>query len=1243
MKSIKFRGRLTSNLSASLVASLFAVVGWSSPGLAQTPILEAGNAIVTGFSGTASLAEQGFDSFVQQDFETVFIDPNSPSLSVLDLQRLPMKTDTDTLANQTKFRVLAQDIGQVFAVTLDNAEHPNIYAAASSAFGLQIVGENSETDEDSPVTLRLVNGQPGAQWADGQFGGLRGGGPGSLWKIDGTSGEISLFASITSNSGPGFGGLTFSALHRQFYLSDLDDGLIYRLSYQGKILSQFNHGIEGRAASGLEPIADDTLDRVDIGLPSFHAQDPSSWGMTAKSRRVHALAVHKQRLYYSVSGQGEVWSIQINSETGDFSGESRLELITSEGETTVIVSDIEFSATGEMLIAERGEVVSTRDYRTFVSDQQTSVRQFQRSSEADPTWVENGQFSDPARTSEGAVAIGLSYQGDNNHLDKGTCQSGLWFTLSPTTKSPGADNLGSVGSLEFRQTGADGVSFVNTAQSFDPLSKGRLGDVDIFEGDCVSTPEKTSTDPDLELSIAPETRQCELGEICSFTIRIKNHGPSDFVSPLTVRARSISNVIFDESADNGAWACKNEGNEISCNQTSIRLVPGANSTLLLKLIPQDDQRVLELCSALKWSDIKIDGLDQRFLDSKKSSVRELQRLLTKEGYKPGPVDGVMGNKTRNAIREFQRDNDLPITGQANEDVMLELTGGTTSESESFILPGGDRLFENNQDCDAVYVMSERHEESLSAMHANQLSAWHRDSRSAIHNPRITRIHRSHDSAWHQEENSRFRNPKRVSKHEVLVSKLHRTRRSLWHVKGMSDTHNPGLSSLHRKYLSAWHLPQLTRLHHPKLSKFHSTDRSNSHIKDRSKIHRQLISNLHLTVSSSLHEKSLSKVHSPEQSDTHQVARSQFHQTGRSKDHIKHQSLQHQRSLSLLHRKQRSSWHKTGTTAIHQPQASASHNLTVSSFHQQTSSRLHAKITSELNEFSPTENLQSEAVRGKSGFRLTRIHLLAKSRSHKKQTSQIHWKTASKKHDQSISTFHQKQRSYNHKTGNSAYHNRLLSRAHQTNSSSAHDQSKSLLHETNRSQGHNRLVSKFHQNQKSTLHLKGRSTYHKRRLSAGHGKRVSKFHEKDRSDNHSSKTSKYHHGTVSRLHIKKGSRWHKLATSEIHDPTVSASQGSAYDGHERNLSRFHQSFDSSLHRAKSSRLHHQRLSQMHLRYKSAWHRSSTSVFRIPTQPAQPLPGLESLPQSANPTFHLPSKSLQNGTQIKVHRTFQSRSF
>jgi len=42
-------------------------------------------------------------------------------------------------------------------------------------------------------------------------------------------------------------------------------------------------------------------------------------------------------------------------------------------------------------------------------------------------------------------------------------------------------------------------------------------------------------------------------------------------------------------------------------------------------------------------------------------IKHAQRLLAKYGYKPGPADGIMGNRTRDAIIKFQQDNDLPVT------------------------------------------------------------------------------------------------------------------------------------------------------------------------------------------------------------------------------------------------------------------------------------------------------------------------------------------------------------------------------------------------------------------------------------------------------------------------------------------------------------------------------------------------------------------------------------------------------
>ncbi len=46
------------------------------------------------------------------------------------------------------------------------------------------------------------------------------------------------------------------------------------------------------------------------------------------------------------------------------------------------------------------------------------------------------------------------------------------------------------------------------------------------------------------------------------------------------------------------------------------------------------------------------------------TVTRVQGGLAQLGYNPGPVDGVMGPQTAEAIREYQRDHGLLIDGQA---------------------------------------------------------------------------------------------------------------------------------------------------------------------------------------------------------------------------------------------------------------------------------------------------------------------------------------------------------------------------------------------------------------------------------------------------------------------------------------------------------------------------------------------------------------------------------------------------
>ena len=42
-------------------------------------------------------------------------------------------------------------------------------------------------------------------------------------------------------------------------------------------------------------------------------------------------------------------------------------------------------------------------------------------------------------------------------------------------------------------------------------------------------------------------------------------------------------------------------------------------------------------------------------------IRQIEETLEQKGYDPGEVDGVLDNKTRDAIAIFQKDNNLEVT------------------------------------------------------------------------------------------------------------------------------------------------------------------------------------------------------------------------------------------------------------------------------------------------------------------------------------------------------------------------------------------------------------------------------------------------------------------------------------------------------------------------------------------------------------------------------------------------------
>jgi hypothetical protein len=320
----------------------------------------------------------------------------------------------------------AKNLGQVFGITLDDAVPPNIYVAASSVYGI------------------WFNSTGG--FANGMYGPL---GPGGIYQIDGTTGQVCTYAKLP-NSGPGLGNITFDRVHQQFFVSDLENGLIYRISRPATktcaslvpAANSFDHGLNRHiSSSALPPLADDGL--------LLNPQNPNGQsGFTQRGRRIWGLRVLDSRLYYSVwntdergpvageSSHNEIWSVGLTT-GGDFDANSvRLEqtlpFLTNRNYSNP-VSDIAFSSKNHMLLAER---VRNLDYGILLGAGPLDAHRARNldydlsaPSGAPPRVLYVGDWntpsfsSDPHANSAGGVDYGYGYANGT-----ATCDNTIWST-----------------------------------------------------------------------------------------------------------------------------------------------------------------------------------------------------------------------------------------------------------------------------------------------------------------------------------------------------------------------------------------------------------------------------------------------------------------------------------------------------------------------------------------------------------------------------------------------------------------------------------------------------------------------------------------------------------------------------------------------------------------------------------------------------------------------------------------------
>ena len=81
--------------------------------------------------------------------------------------------------------------------------------------------------------------------------------------------------------------------------------------------------------------------------------------------------------------------------------------------------------------------------------------------------------------------------------------------------------------------------------------------------------------------------------------------------------------------------------------------------------------------------VRVDtSVDQMPSQMATAYIESLQKELAIHGYKPGPIDGRMGSRTRAAIRAYQRDAGLQVDGVATKELVERLMfvdTGTTGD------------------------------------------------------------------------------------------------------------------------------------------------------------------------------------------------------------------------------------------------------------------------------------------------------------------------------------------------------------------------------------------------------------------------------------------------------------------------------------------------------------------------------------------------------------------------------------
>ena len=178
-------------------------------------ILSKGEAVITCFSGYQKDSNGSFSIPAR-------IDPSGYVLAVVDVRDRstapPQTMNTSWLANAYHHPDwTAKKLGQIFGLAIDR--DGAIYTTATTVYG----------------DFRPIGTDPQPEGAFGI------GGPGAVYRIHPITGTVSVFKTLP-NKDVGLGNVAYDPIYHQLFVSNLQDGMIYRIPIV--------NGISGNAAAG---------------------------------------------------------------------------------------------------------------------------------------------------------------------------------------------------------------------------------------------------------------------------------------------------------------------------------------------------------------------------------------------------------------------------------------------------------------------------------------------------------------------------------------------------------------------------------------------------------------------------------------------------------------------------------------------------------------------------------------------------------------------------------------------------------------------------------------------------------------------------------------------------------------------------------------------------------------------------------------------------------------------------------